>query len=225
MSHNAFKSWRVPLGLFLFGFVSVLLGSVQLNDIATLTTETAPDYESRHYLEMPIPIVIHIITGVLLNLFLPLQFASGIRTRWPQVHRWSGRILALCVVLASVTSLWMNEFYPAFGGTAKYLGVIVHSVIALVGIAWAIKAVREGRIQRHKIAMMCMTAAILSPSTQRFVIIPMYIALGGVNDLMIGSVMWFGLLFNLSVVALVVAKTHSKRIAEAKPLLNTEMGV
>lgn len=194
-----FAPWRGPSGLLLLGLVSISLGALQTLGLITATPEN-PGQTPAQYLETPTPILIHILAGILLNLLAPLQFASVIRMRWPQFHRITGRVLVVCVLLVGITSLWMNEFYPAFGGIAKYLGVTMTAVVLVGGLAWALAAIRQGQVHQHRLGMMFMTAAALSPATQRLIMIPTFTLLGEVSDWMIGAVIWFGLLFNLTVV-------------------------
>lgn len=208
MQTSRLTPWRGPLGLLLLGLVSISLGVLQARGLITATPEDLGDTPAR-YLQMPVPILVHILAGILVNLLVPLQFVSVIRKGWPRFHRGTGRFLAVCVLLVGITSLWMNEFYPAFGGIAKYLGVVMHSVVLVGGLAWALAAIRQGQVRQHRLGMMCMTAAALSPATQRLIMIPTFVILGEVSDWMIGAAVWFGLLFNLAIVALISRKKKS----------------
>lgn len=200
-----FALWRGPLGLLLIGLVSVALAALYANEFINASAENANQLPA-HYRETPIPILVHILVGTLLVLLIPVQFAVVIRQRWPRFHRATGRVLAVCVLFMGMTSLWMNTFYPAFGGTAKYLGVLMHVIVLVGGLAWALVAIRQGQVKQHRLGMMCMTAATLSPAVQRIIAIPLYVLLGHFSDWMIGLLVWLGLLVNLAFVAWIASR-------------------
>lgn len=45
----------------------------------------------------------------------PLQFHPMVRTRWPQIHRWTGRIFILASVLAGALAVFLSLEYPLTG--------------------------------------------------------------------------------------------------------------
>ena len=51
----------------------------------------------------------------------------------------------------------------------------------------------------------------LGPATQRLFVIPVFVIHGEVNDLMIGLVVWFGFLLNLSVVEWILLRERRGR--------------
>ena len=185
------------MGLWLLGAISIAFGAVQLSIMAT---GEGAQVGNGAYLSMPLPIWAHIIFGTLFNVLVPLQFAPTLRSRFRAWHRWQGRALALCTIVISLSALWMNHFYPSYGGVAKYSGIMVHGVILVGACALGIWAIKQRNINRHRAWMMRATAVALSPSTQRMVILPLYFATGEMTDLMIGGAIWCGMLVNLAVV-------------------------
>lgn len=51
--------------------------------------------------------LLHIVPGALFMVLGPLQFIGSLRRRYPQVHRWSGRIFLTASVIIGVTGLMM----------------------------------------------------------------------------------------------------------------------
>src|SRR6266852_3009695 len=47
----------------------------------------------------------HILPGMLFMVLGPLQFVRGLRSKYPQVHRWCGRIFLSASAVVGVTSL------------------------------------------------------------------------------------------------------------------------
>ncbi|MEM7800531.1 MAG: DUF2306 domain-containing protein, partial [Chloroflexota bacterium] len=186
--------------LLLLGSINVLFGALQLDTIQQGPPPIPDESVSITYFEQPIPIVLHIIAGILLNLVAPLQFASPILKNTPALHRWTGRLLIGSSLVVGATSLWMNQYYPAYGGFLKYTGIVAHSLILMAGMGLAMIYIYDRDIDRHRAWMMRAVAAGLGPATQRLIFLPLFFILGGFSDLGIGLVIWSGLLINLAVV-------------------------
>ena len=212
------RAWLAPALLFLLGSVSVFSGFYQLYSLGQgLPANPSPD-EALHYYAMPWPVALHIVCGTLFNLIAPLQFVELIRLRYSFWHRWAGRVLIICALGAAASSLWMNHFYPAFGGTMKYLGIVAHNVVLVGSIAMSVQAILKRDVLRHRAWMMRAVAVMLSPATQRVLIIPWVGVTGIFNDAIIATVIWCGLLINLAVVEwLLRSNKKNKKAASASP--------
>ena len=200
MTKKLTANWLIPSLLLLLGSLNVLFGALQLGTIQQGPPTVADEFTSLHYFATPIPIVLHIAAGIIFNLLGPLQFAPAIWQRWPAWHRWAGRLLIISGAAVGLTGLWMNQFYPAYGGFLKYSGVAVSSIGLIVALGIALRAILNRDIPRHRAWMMRAFALGLGPATQRFFILPYFFMGGEINDLLIGLVVWFGFLINLIVV-------------------------
>ena len=209
------RNWIVPTLLLLLGAINVLSGAFQLDSILQGPPAVPDEFTTMQYFTMPIPIVLHIIAGTLFNLLGPLQFAPVTWRRWPIWHRWSGRLLILSGFLVAGSGLWMNHFYPQYGGLLKYPGIVVNSLGLAVSLSLALQSIRSSSrdIPRHRIWMMRAVAFGLGPATQRLFILPVFFTYGMVSDLTIGVVIWFGFLTNLAVVEWVLYRErHHKSV-------------
>lgn len=204
-------NWLVPILLLLLGGLNVLFGALQLNIIQQGPPAVPDEFVSMQYFATPIPIVLHIVSGIILNLMAPFQFARTFRRRWPAWHRWSGRLLLISGVLAALSALWMNHFFPAYGGMLKYTGIVVNSVGMIVAFGLSLRLVLSGDIPRHRSWMMRAIAFGLGPATQRLFILPYFFAFGIPSDLVIGVVVWLGFVLNLAVVEWVLMREHRDR--------------
>ena len=196
------KAYISPALLFLLGTITVAFGALQMRLLQQGDVGTQSAMASAHYLSMPFPIVVHIIAGSLFNLLMPLQFVSLLRERLPRFHRCLGRCLVVCALAFGLSALWMNSVYPQYGGSAKYWGILAHCCVLIGSLVLAVMAIRKKQVERHKVWMMRMTAAALSPATQRLFFVPAVMVFGEsiVTDVVIGGVIWFGLIVNLAFV-------------------------
>ncbi len=214
MKHKfSLSVWRSCLLLLLLGMISIILGVVQLESINNNTAGAA-------YLTTPLPVVIHIVCGIIFNLLSPFQFVSSVRERFPLFHRYSGRVLALCAISVALTALWMNQFYPSYGGALKYSGIVAYNIVLLGAIWLAIKYIRNKNIKEHKLWMMRAMAAALGPATQRLIILPVFMIFGEevLTEWFIGLLIWSGLIINLVFVEYI----HFKQQPD-KPRMNTNL--
>lgn len=213
------QPWVTPFLLFLLGSVSVLFGVMQMSLLSQGQAGLQNDMAVKHYFNVPIPIVIHIICGCSFNVLMPLQFFSTLRARFPTVHRYIGRGLMICMLGFGFSGLWMNHLYPQYGGIAKYAGIVAMSAVLVVSMVLAFIAIGKGNITAHKQWMMRATAAALSPATQRIIILPAFAVFGDsvMTDWIIGSLIWLGLIINLLFVERLIYKAKKPFNSELSP--------
>lgn len=187
------RTWRSCLLLLLLGMISIALGSLQLSTISQ---------GQGTYSTMPLPVVVHIVFGIIFNVLSPFQFAPSIRKNHPKFHRYSGRLLIISAIPVALSALWMNQYFPSYGGTLKYTGIVAYCIVLLGSLFLAIKYVMNKDIQNHRLWMMRAMAAALGPATQRLIIIPLVLVFGEevVTDRVIGLLIWSGILVNLAFV-------------------------
>ncbi len=210
---SALANWRVPIGLLLLGGINVLFGALQLDTIQQGPPPVPDEFSSTQYHLTPIPIVLHIVVGIIFNLMGPLQFARTFRSRWPGWHRWSGRLLIIAGMFVGLTGLWMNQFFPQYGAPLKYPGIVVNSLGIMVSLGLALYVIRTGDVQTHRAWMMRAVAFGLGPATQRLFILPYFFIVGLPSDFIIGLVIWMGFLVNLAVVEWVLLRERPHKLS------------
>lgn len=209
MKTNTRVNIVIPSLLLLLGMLNIASGSFQLSLLAEGPTpeNLRGDFASPHYFVAPIPIVIHLMTGIVFNLLAPLQFVPALRRRFPQWHRRSGRLLVMAALAASLSALWMNQFFPPFGIGLKYLAILVFGIGSLVSLFFGVRAIRRGDVARHRLWMSRVMAICLAPAVSRVILLPLFVSLGELNVVFIEAVVWFSNVFNL----LVVEWVHSRQ--------------
>ena len=105
----------------------------------------------------PLPIALQIIGSLLFCLLGALQFLPSVRRAHPRVHRHAGRLVVAAGGASALSGLWMTvafDFPPALQGPALYWGRIVLSLSMVGLIAWAVAAIRHGKVAAHRAAML-----------------------------------------------------------------------
>jgi hypothetical protein len=103
------------------------------------------------FLPSPSPVVVHILTAAIFAALGALQFAAGIRRRWPGWHRRVGRLLVGCGLLVGLSGLWMTLFYPRAEGTGDLLFALrlLFGSAMVVSIGFGFDAIRRRNVARH----------------------------------------------------------------------------
>jgi uncharacterized membrane protein len=110
----------------------------------------------------------HIVPGALFFVFAPLQFSARLRTRYLNLHRWSGRILLSVATLSLLPGLFFGIVLP-FGGPAEAVTIAAVGIFFLYALATAVMAIRRGEVARHREWMIRMFAVALAISTVRLI--------------------------------------------------------
>jgi len=105
---------------------------------------------------MPILFPLHMLSGGLALLLVPLAIALRRRPRW---HRMAGRIAAGDVAIAGITAFPVALVLPVTGWSAA--GFTAQGFVWLLLLGLGLWHIRRGRIAAHR-AMMVMLAATTS---------------------------------------------------------------
>lgn len=157
--------WTVA-GLLLFSALPLTFGVVRLLQLAGLLELMPPIAVSA------IPIVAHIVGAAAYTLLGAIQFAPGLRSRWPGWHRVAGRVALIGAALVIVSSLWLSTAYmtTSVGGLVLAgLRVTIAAAMA-VSIVSGLAAARRRQITRHKAWMIRAYALGLGAATQMLVL-------------------------------------------------------
>lgn len=102
---------------------------------------------------LPLVFPLHMVTGALALVLLPLAIALRRRSA---VHRVVGRIAAVDVLLAGVTAFPVAWVVPVTRVSAA--GFTMQAVTWLVLLALGVRFIRQGRVAAHRACMLLMTA-------------------------------------------------------------------
>ena len=102
---------------------------------------------------LPLLFPLHMITGGLALLLVPLTFVARRRPRW---HRPLGRITAANILIAGVTAFPVALVAPVTRVSA--LGFSAQATVWLTLLALGIYNIRRGRVAAHRACMLLMAA-------------------------------------------------------------------
>jgi uncharacterized membrane protein len=170
------SDWGIPAGLIALSAVPIAAGAVRLTQLAggAVTAENARFFDS------PLPAALHITAITLFSLLGALQFAPRIRGKYPQWHRWSGRLVVPSGLAAALSGLWMAHFYdlPPTDGTALYVTRLVVGVWMTFALVRGWLAIRARDIASHRDWMLRGYAIGMGAGTQVLTNLPFILTIG-----------------------------------------------
>src|SRR5689334_22976951 len=105
--------WVAVLFLAFIGVAVATRRTVVLLQSGALSSPKNPAaYLDAHFASEHALVLTHILPAMLFTILGPLQFVRGLRSRYPQVHRWSGRVFLAASAVVGVSGLKL-----AFGKT------------------------------------------------------------------------------------------------------------
>lgn len=195
-SHHA--EWLIPTGLITLAFIPVVAGVVRL----TLLTSGGPlTVENARFFSAPIPVVLHICSVTIYSLLGALQFAPGLRRRWPDWHRAAGRMVVVAGMVAALSGLWMALFYAIVPADSALL----HGLRLFFGLAMALSillgylAILRRDVVRHQDWMRRAYAIGLGAGTQAITQLPLLLLFGQPDAMTLALMMGAAWVANLAV--------------------------
>jgi len=132
----AVLSLLVALGTFRFLFLGLDLSFPPFGD---------------HIASRPTAFVAHVtLSSIALGLGV-VQFVPGLRARRPTLHRWTGRIYALCVLVGGAAGLLLAFHAP--GGPIAGTGFALLALLWIAATGVAVACARQRQIARHRVWM------------------------------------------------------------------------
>jgi Predicted membrane protein (DUF2306) len=124
---------------------------------------------------VPIQALTHMLIAPVALLLGPFQFFPGIRAKFPQAHRWSGRVYVAACVVAGTGGLATSPY--ASGGPVAGLGFGILAVLWIGTTLGAWRAAVQRQFALHRLLMRFSYAMTFGAVTLRLQI-PIGFALG-----------------------------------------------
>ena len=167
-----------PIGWLLVAAIAAFVTSVAYKALlAPFAVEDFPDSLYVKVERIPLIFTVHMVTGGLALLLVPLAIALSNRPRW---HRPVARIAALDIAIAGITAFPVALVVPVTRVSAA--GFSAQGLAWLVLLAMGIVFIRRRNIARHRECMLLLAAV-----TSGAVFFRVYLALWAI----FGSLRWF----------------------------------
>ncbi len=150
------RSAQIWMGLAIIGqwifvayIVSLYWGAIITNDLNAWNTMIPEGYVPNRTAGN-LAVGIHVSLAVIIFIAGTIQFIPYIRTRYPRVHRWSGRSYVTTAIITSLAGLYMIVSRETTGGGLQRIGITVDALLIFVFsiIVWRTAIARE--FDKHK---------------------------------------------------------------------------
>lgn len=94
-------------------------------------------------------VLTHVLPAVLFMVLGPLQFVRGLRSRYPQFHRWSGRIFLAASAVVGVSGLRL-AFGKTVGGLDEKAAITLFGTFFLISLAKALWHALRREFAQHR---------------------------------------------------------------------------
>lgn len=204
----------LPAWLVALSIVPLLGGVARL---LLLTSGNAPAPEDLRFTLAPLPVTLHIAAAAFYCLVGAFQFDSGLRGRWPALHRVLGRVTVASGVVVGLTGLWMtlaSEIPVGLQGDLLRVVRVAVAAAMVASLVLGVVAIRAGRVRSHLAWMARAYALAQGAGTQALLLLPPTLAFGEITGLVRDLAMTAAWLLNLGVVEWVLA--HPAQVPAAR---------
>jgi uncharacterized membrane protein len=94
-------------------------------------------------------VLMHILPAMFFMVLGPLQFVRGLRSRYPQIHRWSGRIFLAASAVVGITGLRL-AFGKTVGGLDEKAAITLFGTFFLISLAKALWHALRREFAQHR---------------------------------------------------------------------------
>lgn len=213
--HSLERRWiRILQWIFFFGAALVVVGIFALSlppleaylDGAS-STDRALTHRLRNNSDRAGIFFLHIYTGTIALALGTLQICKPLRSAYPNLHRWLGRLYVAFVVTSAVVSLGLSPRLSIYGTEfGRQIGAVLWVSFTILGVI----AIRKADIEGHRrwmtrsyaFAYMGITFLVLS-AIRKISGIPL--------EYGYPLVIHFSFLINMSVCELILWRSRSKR--------------
>ncbi|MCV7181146.1 DUF2306 domain-containing protein [Mycolicibacterium murale] len=93
---------------------------------------------------------LHFVTGAVVMVLGCVQLIPVIRTRWPVVHRWIGRLYVATAILTAIGGLGFIVLQRTVGGIVMDVGFGLYGLLMILSAVQAIRYARARDFDRHR---------------------------------------------------------------------------
>ena len=142
--------WAAVIFLAFIGLAVATRRTIVLLKPGTMSSAKNPAVQlDAHFANHATLTLAHILPAMLFMVLGPLQFVRGLRAKYPQVHRWSGRIFLTASAVVGVTGLTM-AFGKTIGGMDEKAAIALFGTFFLIALAKALWHALRQEFAQHR---------------------------------------------------------------------------
>lgn len=92
----------------------------------------------------------HMIAGAVITALAPIQLLPFMRRRWPQVHRWAGRVLVGFAGVAGLGGLVYIALNGTVGGHQMNIAFAVYGALVVLCAVQTLRFARARKLRDHR---------------------------------------------------------------------------
>jgi len=203
--------WLIPLALILLSLIPIISGSLRLTQLSGGPALIPP---AERFTSFPVPVVAHIMAGILFSVGGAFQFLPGLRRGQRSWHRLAGRVLIPAGFVLAVSGMWLASFTDLPAGDGPELRVIrlVFGTALIGSLIFAVRAILQRRYIAHGAWMTRAYALGVAAGTQAILLIPGSTLVGSALENYRAVALAAGWLVNLGVAELVIWRRRRRRL-------------
>ena len=109
-----------------------------------------PGLYSKDQLPALVAMSAHLVTGAIILLLGPVQLIGALRSRWPRMHRWLGRIYVSTAGVAGLGGLIFILTKGTIGGAPMDAGFGLYGALMVVAAVETYRHARGRRFEEHR---------------------------------------------------------------------------
>jgi uncharacterized membrane protein len=142
--------WTGVIFLAFIGLAVATRRTIVLLKPGTLSSANNPAVQlDAHFANHATLTLAHILPAMLFMVLGPLQFVRTLRSKYPQVHRWSGRIFLTASAIVGITGLTM-AFGKTIGGVDEKAAITLFGTFFLIALARALWHALRRELAQHR---------------------------------------------------------------------------
>ena len=142
--------WIAVIFLAFIGLAVATRRTIVLLKPSALNSSRNPAADlDAHFASERALVLTHILPAMLFMVLGPLQFVRGLRSRYPQVHRWAGRIFLAASAVVSVSGLKL-AFGKTVGGLDEKAAIILFGTFFLISLSKALWHALRYEFAQHR---------------------------------------------------------------------------
>lgn len=100
-----------------------------------------------------VAVVIHVLLAAIITVGGLLQLIPIIRSKWPAIHRWNGRLYVMTALIMSLSGMFMviTRYEKVVGGLVGHTAVMINGTLIVLCAVKAFNYARKRKIAKHRI--------------------------------------------------------------------------